>query len=183
MKWDNGNPQHDPTQGFQLKGPYSGYTLSLTLCKNSVIAGRIGRKISHTICTAWVTVGENGIKNTGMGLFAATRFQENHILTIYFAPKKYKTPPTKDKFTAFKYRHLHTIPIMANDQAIYYMGAHFINDATWVCEPIQVKNLEHSDNYYWDLFLIMSKSLIIIGEEFFWVVMTPELNNSSDDYY
>ena len=75
IKWDNGNPQQDPTEGLQLQGPYSGYTLSLTFCKNSVLEGRIGMEISHLICKAWVTVGKSGIKNTGLGLFAATRFK------------------------------------------------------------------------------------------------------------
>ena len=62
IKWDNGNPQQDPTEGLQLQGPYTGYTLSLTLCKKSVLEGRIGREISHAIRKAWVTVGKSGIK-------------------------------------------------------------------------------------------------------------------------
>ena len=45
------------------------------------------------------------------------------------------------------------------------MGAHFINDATWECKPSQVKNLERSNNCYWDGFLIKAKNLITIGEE------------------
>ena len=62
ITWDNVNNQIDPTEGLQLQGKYSGYTLSLSLCKNSDLEGRIGREISPSICKAWVTVGTSGIK-------------------------------------------------------------------------------------------------------------------------
>ena len=165
ITWDNVNNQIDPTEGLQLQGKYLGYTLSLSLCKNSDLEGRIGREISPSICKAWVTVGTSGIKNAGLGLFAATRFYRDDIVTIYFAPKKSITPPKREKFTALKYGIYHTLPIEENGQPPYYMGAHFTNDATWHCKPDQVKNLERSNNCYWDGFIIKAKNLITIGEE------------------
>ena len=111
--------------------------------------------------------GEKWHKNAGLGLFAAARFHKDGIVTIYFTPQKSKTPPTTDKFTAFKYGHFHTVPIMDNGQPPYYIGAHLINNATWGCQPRQVKNLKRSNNCHWDQFLIRAKSLIKIGEELF----------------
>ena len=147
FKWDSSSPQQDPTEGLQLQGPYTGYTLSLTLCKNSVLEGRIGREISHAIRKAWFTVGKSGIQNSSLGLFVATRFKRNDIVTIYFASKRYKTPPKKTKFIVLKYGHFHTIPIKENGQPQYYMVAHCINDATWEYKPSQVKNLELSNKF------------------------------------
>ena len=76
---------------------------------------------------------------------------------------------------------------MANDQPPYYIGAHFINDATWDCESIKIKNLELSNNCYCDGFLIKARSLITIGGEVFWVMMIrstrPRSKNSSDNNY
>ena len=118
-----------------------------------------------TIRKAWVTVAPSGIKNAGLGLFAATRFYEGNIVTIYFAPNKSKKPKTQQKFMVFKYGHYHTIPIGKNGKPPYYLGAHFINDATWNCEPSQVQYLERSNNCYWDGFLIRAKTTITVGEE------------------
>ena len=93
ITWDNVNNQIDPTEGLQLQRKYSGYTLSLSLCKNPDLEGRIGREISPSIRKAWVNVGTSGIKNSGLGLFAATRFNGDNIVTIYFGPNRYNTPP------------------------------------------------------------------------------------------
>ena len=98
INWKNENKQKDPTAPLQLQGPYSGYTLSLSFCKTSVLAERIGQEILPTIRKAWVTVAPSGIKNAGLGLFAATRFYENNIVTIYFTPNKSKEPTTNPKF-------------------------------------------------------------------------------------
>ena len=79
------------------------------------------------------------------------------------------------------------IPIKENGQPPYYMGAHFINDTAWECKPSHVKNLERSNNRYWDGFPIKAKNIIIIGEEIFLgyddTQYAPKEKNYTDNNY
>ena len=100
MKWENINPQVDTTEALQQSGTYLGYTLFLSLCKNSHLATRIGREILPSSCRAHISVRQSGFKDWGLGLFSATRFTENDIVTIYFAPITTKEIP-KEKNTQF----------------------------------------------------------------------------------
>ena len=101
MKWENINPQVDPTEALQQSGTYSWYTLFLSLCKNSYLATRIGQEILPSSCCAHISVRQSVFKDGGMGLFTATRFTENGIMTIYFAPITIKEIPKEKKIHSF----------------------------------------------------------------------------------
>ena len=47
--WSNEGQQLDLSQCLQFQGPYSGHTLSLSLCKKSVLQERTGKEESITI--------------------------------------------------------------------------------------------------------------------------------------
>ena len=79
LHWSNEGPQLDPCQCLQKKGPYSGYTLSLSLCKRTVLATKTGKEVSNRFCTPWVTVKESSYKDAGLGLFAAKPFKRNEV--------------------------------------------------------------------------------------------------------
>ena len=59
----------------------------------------------------------------------------------------------------------HTVPLSKDGIPSYYLGAHFINDATWECKETRIKYIKLSNNCYWDGFLIRAKKLITVGEE------------------
>mgnify|MGYP005726413809 FL=1 len=164
MKWENINPQVDPTEALQQSGTYSGYTLFLSLCKNSYLATRIGREILPSSCRAHISVRQSGFKDGGLGLFAAARFTENDIVTIYFAPITTKEIPKEKKYTVFKNGLYHTVPLSKDGIPSYYLGAHFINDATWECKETRIKYIKRSNNCYRDGFVIKAKKLITVGE-------------------
>ena len=100
MQWENNNPHVNPTEALQQSGTYSGYTLFLSLCKNSYLATRIGGEIIPSSCRAHISVQQSGFKDGGLGLFSAARFTENDIVTIYVAPITTKEIP-KEKNTQF----------------------------------------------------------------------------------
>ena len=83
-----------------------------------------------------MTVKKSGFKNAGLGLFAARRFGKKEVISIYYAPKKSKEP-IEDKCTIEYYSWYYTIPVRKSDVPPYYMGAHFINDATFECEDAE----------------------------------------------
>ena len=76
-------------------------------------------------------------------------------------PKKYQ----KKKYTVFKNGLYHTVPLSKDSIPSYYLGTHFINDATWECKETCIKYIKHSINCYWDGFVIKAKKLITVGEE------------------
>ena len=92
MSWSNEGPQLDPSQRLQFQGPYSGHTLSLSLCKKSFLQDRTGKKESYAIKQPWVTVKKSGFQNAWLGLFVARSFGKQEIVCIYYAPKKSKEP-------------------------------------------------------------------------------------------
>ena len=61
IDWSNASPQPDPTASLQKQGLYSEYTMSLSLCKKSILAERTGREVSTAVKTPWVTVKKNAL--------------------------------------------------------------------------------------------------------------------------
>ena len=164
IDWSNASPQPDPTASLQKQGLYSEYTMSLSLCKKSNLAERTGREVSTAIQSPWVTVKKSALENAGLGLFAARRFEKNEVVTIYHAPKKSKQPI--DDAYAMKYRGwYHTVPVGHNEMPPYYMGAHFINDATYNCEDTKRKGLERSNNCTLEGLLVKARGEIRRGKE------------------
>ena len=164
IDWSNASPQPDPTASLQKQGLYSEYTMSLSLCKKSHLAERTGREVSTAVKTPWVTVKKSALENAGLGLFAARRFEKNEVVTIYHAPKKSKQPI--DDAYAMKYNGwYHTVPVGDNEMPPYYMGAHFINDATYNCEDSKRKGLERSNNCTLEGLLVKATGEIRRGEE------------------
>ena len=164
IDWSNASPQPDPTASLQKQGLYSEYTMSLSLCKKSHLAERTGRGVSTAVKTPWVTVKKSALENAGLGLFAARRFEKNEVVTIYHAPKKSKQPI--DDAYAMKYRGwYHTVPVGDNEMPPYYMGAHFINDATYNCEDSKRKYLEQKNNCTLEGLLVKARGEIRRGEE------------------
>ena len=164
IDWSNASPQPDPTASLQKQGLYSEYTMSLSLCKKSHLAERTGREVSTAVKTPWVTVKKSALENAGLGLFAARRFEKNEVVTIYHAPKKSKQPI--DDAYAMKYHGwYHTVPVRDNEMPPYYMGAHFINDATYNCEDSKRKGLECRNNYKLESLLVKIRGEIRRGEK------------------
>ena len=164
IDWSNASPQPDATASLQKQGPYSEYTMSLSLCKKSHLAERTGKDVSTAVKSPWVTVKKSALENAGLGLFAARRFVKDEIVTIYYAPKKSKEP-TYDKY-AMKYHGWYiTVPVKDNEMPPYYMGAHFINDATYNCEDSKRKRLEHSNYCTLEGLLVKTRGEIRCGEE------------------
>ena len=164
IDWSNASPQPDPTASLQKQGLYSEYTMSLSLCKKSHLAERTGKDVSTAVKTPWVTVKKSALENAGLGLFAARRFVKDEIVTIYYAPKKSKEP-IYDKY-AMKYHGWYiTVPVKDNEMPPYYMGAHFINDATYNCEDSKRKGLERSNNCRLEGLLVKARGEIRCGEE------------------
>ena len=86
------------------------------------------------------------------------------MVTIYHAPKKSKQPI--DDAYAMKYHGwYHTVPVRDNEMPPYYMGAHFINDATYNCEDTKRKGLERSNNCTLEGLLVKARGEIRRGEE------------------
>ena len=138
--------------------------MSLSLCKKSHLAERTGKDVSTAVKTPWVTVKKSALENAGLGLFAARRFAEGEIVTIYYAPTKSKEP-FYDKY-AMKYHGWYiTVPVKDNEMPPYYMGAHFINDATYNCEDSKRKGLERSNNCRLEGLLVKARGEIRRGEE------------------
>ena len=139
-------------------------TQCLSLRKKSHLAERTGKDVSTAVKTLWVTVKKSALENAGLGLFAARRFEKNEVVTIYHAPKKSKQPI--DDAYAMKYgKWYHTVPVRDNEMPPYYMGAHFINDATYNCEDSKRKNLERSNNCTLEGLLVKATGEIRRGEE------------------
>ena len=164
IDWSNASPQPDPTASLQKQGLYSEYTMSLSLCKKSHLAERTGKDVSTAVKTPWVTVKKSALENAGLGLFSERRFEKDEVITIYNAPKKSKQPI--DDAYAIKYHGwYHTVPVRDNEMPPYYMGAHFINDATYNCEDTKRKDLERSNNCTLEGLLVTANVEIRRGEE------------------
>ena len=119
--------------------------MSLSLCKKSHLAERTGREVSTAVKTPWVTVKKSALENAGLGLFAARRFENGEVVTIYHALKKSKQP-IDDAYAIEYHEWHHTVPVGDNEMHPYFMGAHSINDATYNCEDTKRKDLERRNN-------------------------------------
>ena len=64
---------------------------------------------------------------------------------------------------------------MANGELPYYMGAHFINDATFNCAKKHRLNLERQNNSYLEGLHIKAKARIEVGREI--KFLCPRFNN------
>lgn len=160
IDWSNASPQPDPTASLQKQGLYSEYTMSLSLCKKSHLAERTGREVSTAVKTPWVTVKKSALENAGLGLFAARRFEKDEVVTIYHAKQ-----PIDDAYAMKYHGWYHTVPVRDNEMPPYYMGAHFINDATYNCEDSKRKGLERSNNCTLEGLLVKARGEIKRGEE------------------
>ena len=90
--------------------------------------------------------------------------KKNEVVTIYHTPKKSKQPI--DDAYAMKYHGwYHTVPVRDNEMPPYYMGAHFINNATYNCEDTKRKYLERRNNCTLDSLLVTVNVEIRRGEE------------------
>ena len=165
LLWSNNNPQLKGAEGLQNGGAYDNYTLSLSRCKRSVLQNRIGYIITSATVKPWLVVKKSSLPGAGLGVFAAKTFKPNDIICVYFAPEKSKQCSEYGRYTIDWGDWYYNVPKMANGELPYYMGAHFINDATFNCAQKYEKKLEHQNNSYLEGSHIKAKGTIEPGRE------------------
>ena len=165
LLWSNNNPQLKGAEGLQNRGAYEEYTLSLSICQRSVLQNRIGYVVTSATVKPWLVVKKSSLPGAGLGVFAAKTFNPNEIICVYFAPEKSKQCTEDGKYTIDWGDWYYNVPKMTNKELPYYMGAHFINDATFNCGQKNEKRLEHQNNSYLEGLHVKAKGRIDPGRE------------------
>ena len=97
-------------------------------------------------------VKKNCIEGAGIGLFTTNGFTPDEIIT-YFAPKKGKDAPKSKTYTIQHFGFYFSI----SENAPLFMGAHFMNDATWECKDADRESLMKDNNAKLNVFTIKDK--------------------------
>ena len=173
--WSNNNSQLKGSEGLQKEGAYDNYMLSLSLCKRSLLQNRIGYIVTSAIVKPWLVVTKSSLHGAGLGVFAAKTFKNNEIICIYFAPEKSKQCSEDGRYTIDWRAWYYNVPKMVNGELPYYMGADFINDATFNCDKNKRLYLERQNNSYLEGLHVKAKARIAVGREI--KFLYPSFNN------
>ena len=158
-KYDSGDV--DASEDRKEEGKYENMLLSLCLCDKKLIKEKPGYPCTNKTLHPWFVVKESGIEGAGLGLFAKKRFLPGKIITIYFAPQKSKQRPTFTKYAVHTKGHYFYV----RQGCPLFLGAHFMNDATYNCTDADREKLEEDNNAYFDGITIKAKTRIESGCE------------------
>ena len=161
IMWTYNSGDVDASEDRKEEGKYENILPSLSLCDKQLIKERIGYPITARTLQPWLVVKESGIKGAGLGLFAAKRFLPGEIITIYFAPQKSKQRPTFTKYAVHTKGHYFYV----RQGCPLFLGAHFMNDATYNCTDVDREKLKKDNNAVFDGILIKAKTRIESGCE------------------
>ena len=158
-KYDSGDV--DSSEDRKEEEKYENILLSLCLCHKKLIKEKARYPFTTKTLHPWFVVKKSGIKGAGLGLFAAKRFLPGKIITIYFAPQKSKQRPTFTKYAVNTKGHYFYV----QQGCPLFLGAHFMNDATYNCTDADREKLKKDNNAYFDGFTIKAKTRIESGCE------------------
>ena len=126
-----------------------------------MIKGKVGYPITGKTLHPWLAVKESGIEGAGLGLFAAKRFLPGEIISVYFAPQKSKQRPTFTKYAVHTKGHYFYV----REGCPLFLGAHFMNDATYNCTDADRGKLDKDNNAYFDGTIVKASKRIESGCE------------------
>ena len=158
-KYDSGDV--DASEDRKEEGKYENILLSLCLCDKKLIKENAGYPFTTKTLHPWFVVKESCIKGAGLGLFAAKRFLPGEFITIYFAPQKSKQRPTFTKYAVHTKGHYFYV----RQGCPLFLGAHFMNDATYNCTDVDREKLEKDNNAIFEGITIKAKTRIESGCE------------------
>ena len=159
IMWKYTSGDVNASKDWKKKGKYESSILYLSLCNKDEIKKHVGFPITTGSLHPWLEVKESSIKGAGMGLFAAKRFKMGDIITIYFAPNKNKTPPKFTKYAIQRYGYYFSV----REGCPLFLGAHFMNDATYKCKEKDRERLEKQNNAVLEGFTVKAKYRILPG--------------------
>lgn len=159
IMWKYTSGDVDASKDWQEKGKYESSILYLSLCNKDVIKKHVGFPITTGSLHPWLEVKESSIKGAGMGLFAARRFEPGDIITVYFAPKKSERSPKFTKYALKRNRHYFSV----KEGCPLFLGAHFMNDATYKCEEKDRERLKKENNAILEGYTVKPRYRIMPG--------------------
>ena len=159
IMWKYTNSDVDASKDWKKEGKYENSLLHLSLCNKKVIKEKVGYPITPGTLHPWLEVKESGIEGAGLGLFAAKRFKPGEIITVYFAPTKSKKPPRFTKYAIQRNGYYFSV----REGAPLFLGAHFMNDATYKCKEKDRERLKRENNAVLEGFTVRAKYRILPG--------------------
>ena len=157
--WSYTNSNVDASEDRKKEGTYENSLLCLSLCDKKVIKEKVGYPITPGTLHPWLEVKESAIEGAGLGLFAAKRFEPREIITIYFAPTKNKKPPRFTKYAIQRNGYYFSV----REGCPLFLGAHFMNDATYKCEEKDRERLKKENNAILEGFTVKARYRIMPG--------------------
>ena len=150
-------------RGWEKRGDYSEYMLSLSKYIRTVLHSKIGYVVSSDTVKPWLVVKKSSLgDNAGLGLFAERIFEKNGIISVYFASKKSEQCSEDSRYMLEWEDYYYNVPKMENGEN--YMCANFCNDTTYNCEK-NIKRLERQNNSYLEGLHVKAKGRIESGNE------------------